>query len=131
MNQLPRTDATRRQLVTETALVLGVSLGASAIWAAEARASARTGGWEYVASAAAASNAARAARRSPPRSAASPATSRSSASARPSFGAAIRTAGVGCAARHRAFAPPCAGRAANARREPGERAAADDHPRGA
>lgn len=33
MNRLPRTDATRRQLVTETALVLGVSLGASAIWA--------------------------------------------------------------------------------------------------
>ncbi len=33
MNRLPRTDANRRQLVTETALVLGVSLGASAIWA--------------------------------------------------------------------------------------------------
>lgn len=33
MNRLPRTGATRRQLVTETALVLGVSLGASAIWA--------------------------------------------------------------------------------------------------
>nr|WP_051988842.1 CPBP family intramembrane glutamic endopeptidase [Kineosphaera limosa] len=31
--QLPRTDASRRQLVTETVLVLGVSLGASAIWA--------------------------------------------------------------------------------------------------
>lgn len=33
MNRLPRTDANRRQLVTETALMLGVSLGASAIWA--------------------------------------------------------------------------------------------------
>lgn len=31
--RLPRTDATRRQLFAETALVLGVSLGASAIWA--------------------------------------------------------------------------------------------------
>lgn len=32
-DRLPRTSAAPRQLVTESVLVLGVSLGASAIWA--------------------------------------------------------------------------------------------------